>query len=259
MGSRFSVAISLLRNRLVWLIAASETAGLLFQYFGQKFGASPAISSLISLTFLVIVPFLSLFLLQEKIYPFHILSILLGMIGVFTIQTEWQFDQLNPLQESQIAITLLFLSALSYAFYVVLTSRLTTIESKDVDTTVLFYVVLFIISILTVLAGLVAEPKTIFPSEKGWIWILSLALISTIIAFFTYFKALTVISANEASVLLLLQIVVPFFYELVIERTSYSQAKWMGIIPIIVAMVVVVQGSNRIVMSTEQHPVEGAP
>ncbi len=253
---KWSTALELLRNKWVWLIGVSETSGLIFQYFGQEFGASPAISSLISLTFLVFVPFLSLYFLREKIYPFHLVSIVIGILGVLAIQTELKLNQLDPFGESQISITLLLLSAISYAFYIVFTSRLTTIENKEVDTTVLFFVVLAIISLLTIIAGIVTDPISWVPPPEGWIWIVLLTLISTIIAFFTYFKALTVIPANEASVLLLLQIVVPFFYELAVEGAVYSSTKWIGIVLISISMIIVVTGSNRMLMSAGQHPVE---
>lgn len=256
LATRRSQTMVLIRDKWVWLIAISETAGLLFQYFGQQLGASPGISALISLTFLVIVPFMSLYFLKEQIHAFHGVAIIIGMVGVLAIQTEFNLSDLDPFGESQIAITLLFLSAISYAFYIVFTSRLTTIENPQVDTTTLFYVVLGIISFLSIIAGVLAEPTTVLPSPEGWVWIGALTGISTIIAFFTYFKALTVISANEASVLLLLQVTVPFFYELVVEKIVYSIEKWTGIALIMIAMIVVVTGSNKYSTSGELNPVQ---
>ncbi len=236
----------LIKSKWVLAISVSESFGLMFQYFGQNLGASPAISALISLSFLIIVPFLSMKILNEKIYPFHIIAIGFGFIGVLAIQTDFDFSNFNPLNESQFAVTLLVFSAISYAFYVVLTSKYSTQVNTDVDIISLFFTVLVEITAISFVFGFIFEPNTIVPQSEGWIWILALSLISTIFAFFGYFKALSVISANEASVLLLLQVLIPLLFELIVKQISYSFTKWLGIALVITAMVVVVFGSSKL-------------
>ncbi len=231
--------LELFRNKLVWGIAISESLGLIFQYLAQSLGASAAISTLISLCFLIIVPFLSALMLATKFELYHMLGAIVSLFGVGLIQTGGNLKNLNLHSSSQLSILLLVGSAFAYAFYIVLTSRLTMVEKPDIDVFALFYVVLSIIALLSFIPALVFEPLYL-PNARGWGWISALALISTILAFFTYFKALQTIPANEASVLLLLQAVVPFIFEFVVGTANYGLLKWTGISLIFMSMAYVV-------------------
>ncbi len=230
--------LDLMKNPLSWIISISESAGLMFQYEGQNAGVPASLSALISLSFLIFVPFLSYFILKEKIRVYHLLAIILGGIGIFLIQNGKASISVVLSYQIGLGIVLLIFSALSYAFYLVFTSKLTVYQDPNVNSFALFFVILFQISIVSTVAMLIFEPS-IPVKNDGWVWIIALALVSTILAFYFYFQALKIISANEASVLLLLQILVPFSIDF-INGKVYSESIIFGILVLLLAMLIVI-------------------
>ncbi len=226
----------LLEKRLVWIIGVSEALGLMFQYFGQKY-VPASLSALLSLLFLIFVPFLAWIILNERIKVSNLAAALLGLTGAMMIALEGEFRKASS--SSIIGTVLLLLAALSYGLYITTTSKLTRYGKEDVDSLALFFAVLLIISITTFLSTLVSG-QDLEMKKEAWIWLIGLVIFSTIIAFIAYFEALKVISASTASVVLLLQILVPFFIDLVILRRSFSDWVWVGSIVILFAMSIAV-------------------
>jgi drug/metabolite transporter (DMT)-like permease len=134
---------------------------------------------------------------------------------------------------------LLLGAAFSYAMYIVSTSRLTTIEQPGVDTFVLFYIILLIIAVSSSLSTLIFSQFEPIEGEL-WIWLVLLAVFSTLVAFFAYFEALREIPANTASVLLLLQVLVPFTVDYALLDRRYGIWVLAGSVLIIIAMLIVV-------------------
>lgn len=237
--TRFTDVKKLLKIKWTWFIGFSEAFGLTFQYIAQE-SEPAALSTLISLMFLLFVPFLSQFILNEKLQRNHLFAVLLGLLGVFFIATEGDFSRLFG--GSTFGTILLLLSAISYAIYIVTTSRLSTVERPNVDVFALFYVVLLVISLTSVVLSSITNQIVIAPID-AWIWIILLTLFSTLIAFLAYFQALKTVSANTASVLLLFQVLVPFTVDYFLG-TRYSAWVFLGSFFILVAMIIVVKISN---------------
>ena len=230
----------LLQNKWVWFIGLSETFGLTVQYLGQEQGVPSGLAALLSLLFLLIVPFLSVWILNESLELIHLIAVAIGLIGVLLISTEGTLSNLTG--GSTLGVGLLLSAAFGYAVYITTTSRLTTIEKPDVDTFALFYIVLSIISVNTIIVTLIFDA---FPSiqsidNRAFLWLGLLTLFPTLVAFLAYFEALKEISANSASVLLLIQVIVPFIIDIVFLDRFYSLWVWFGSIIILVAMVIVV-------------------
>jgi drug/metabolite transporter (DMT)-like permease len=228
--------IELLTKKLVWIIGLSEAAGLIFQYFGQNY-VFAGLAALLSLLFLIFVPFLDRAILKERIRIVNLIAALLGFIGAGFIAFDGKWNNFNA--SSAMGTILLLLAALSYGLYITTTSKLTKYVKKDVDTFSLFFNVLLIISLTTTI-GTVASGKSLAIDRNAWIWLIGLVVFSTLIAFFAYFEALKVISAGTAAIILLLQILVPFFIDLVILRRSYSLWMWAGVLIILVAMIMAI-------------------
>ena len=232
---------SLFRSKWVWFIGLSESTGMLLQYLGQREGVPAGLAALLSLIFLIFVPFLSPLILDDRINRYHIIAIILGFVGVTIIASDGDVSHLLDFDSGSIlGIILLILAALAYAFYIVTTSRQVTIEDSNTDTTALFYIILIVISVVSFVMMVIFETPQL-PSESiGWLWISMLVIFSTIIAFFAYFKALQRISANSASVLLLLQALVPFTIDVAILNRVYSSTVVIGVGFVVVAMVIIV-------------------
>ena len=246
--------ISLLKNGWTYVIAFSEASGLVVQYIGQEMGVPPALSALLSLLFLLIVPFLSLLILKEPIHLHHLLAMSLGLVGVFCITTEGEINRL--LGGEALGIFLMLCAAFFYAVYIVSTSRLSRYEKTHVDIFALFFVVIAVIAgtslLLSVVSGTL-EP----PSLDAMPWIILLVIFSTLIAFLAYFEALKTVSANAASVLLLLQILVPFSVDIVLLDRDYGPWKLLGSGIIVLSMTIVIFAQsyeNRRLSGEKQVP-----
>lgn len=234
---KLPLILNMMKNKWVWIIGLSEALGMVLQYSGQKENVPAGLAALLSLIFLIIVPFLSPIILNKRMKRNHFYAIIIGFIGVFLIAIDSnQMDFEGSLK----GITLLLSAAFGYALYIVSTSRYTTIENKSVDIFVLFYIVLFIISITSFLLMMINNKVSLPSNEKIWIWIILLVIFSTIIAFIAYFEAMKVISANTASVLLLMQMLIPFSVEFVFGR-RYSLQIWFGAILLMISMIIVVK------------------
>jgi drug/metabolite transporter (DMT)-like permease len=61
---RFSEFLELIRNKRTWVIGISEASGLILQYLGQDRDATAGLAALLSLSFIVIVPFISPFMTE---------------------------------------------------------------------------------------------------------------------------------------------------------------------------------------------------
>ena len=88
----------------------------------------------------------------------------------------------------------------------------------------LFYVVMVTIACFSFGVSLIHSSFTLdltFP-VKAWIWIVALSIFSTIIAFVAYFEASKGIPANTLAILLILQMLVPFFVDITILGKQYS-------------------------------------
>ena len=232
-----SLFLIMIKDKWVWIIGLSEASGMVFQYLGQEEEVPAGLASLLSLVFLIIVPFLSPLILKIKVQRNHIFAISIGIIGVIIIAID---ENQGDLSGSTRGISLLLLAAFSYAFYIVSTSRYSTIENKSVDIVVLFYIVLLIISITSFLLLILKTGISTSIDKNIWTWVVLLVIFSTLIAFLAYFEALKIITANSASVLLLLQMLIPFSIEFIMGR-RYSMQIWLGVLLLLISMIIVVK------------------
>lgn len=232
----------LAKNKWVWYIGISETIGLTLQYFGQQ-TISAGLSSLLTMMFILIVPLLSFKLLKEKFYLNNLFAIILGLIGVFFIAT--QGDLTNIHIGSFIGVLFLLGSATSYALYQITAARLTKVEKQETNTIALFFMVMSIIAISSLIVSLMNLNLQIVSffnfKTEAWIWILSLAIFSTIIAFIGHFESTKGIPANTISILLLFQFLIPFFVDIIILGMNYSSWSIIGSIIIVLAMFLVLK------------------
>ncbi len=240
MKNKKDIIIKMINNKWVWMIGVSEAIGLTLQYMGQEKLVPPGLSSLLSLIFLIIVPFLSFIVLKETIHLKHFIAIIIGIIGVIAITSDQNFSGKNL---STIGVIFLLLSAFSYAVYIVTTSRYSTVENKELDIFALFYIVLLIISIVSFSFGLFFEHLFVPMNNELFMWLILLIIFSTIIAFIAYFEALKEISANSASILLLFQMTIPFTIEFILG-TRYNFKVWVGILFLLLSMIIVLSIKN---------------
>ncbi|MFV2015709.1 MAG: DMT family transporter [Candidatus Heimdallarchaeota archaeon] len=245
-ATRKSKVIELFKSRWIYSIAIFETVGLITQYIAQK-TVTAGLSALISMMFILILPYLSYIFLSEQFKINHGLSIVLGFIGVFLIVSEGDISNLGS--GDSIGIFILLITAVAYAFYQLTTSKLTREVNPSVDVLSLFYVVMVLISVLSFSTAMIFEPSGFFDIKPdAWIWILLLAIFSTIIAFTSYFEASKGIQANTLSILLVSQALVPFFVDIFLLQRDYTYWVFFGGFIVIIAMIIVGMTPSRPVL-----------
>ncbi|MFW9778036.1 MAG: DMT family transporter [Candidatus Heimdallarchaeota archaeon] len=244
MATRWPEVKELLLNGNIWLIAIFEVTGLIFQYIGQQ-SVPAGLSSLLTMMNILLVPFLAQLVLKEKLQLSNIMAVLLGILGVMSIMTET--NQINGMETGQLffyGVLFLLGSATSYACYQIATKRTTSVTNPDIDILSLFFVVMSLISLMSlsitvILSNFQIESFLDFQSA-AWLWIFLLAIFSTIIAFMGHFESTKGVQANVLSVLLLFQFVIPVIIDVLFLGVEYGLPTIIGSGLIIFAMVLVV-------------------
>ncbi|MFW9969629.1 MAG: DMT family transporter [Candidatus Odinarchaeota archaeon] len=218
--------IKLFKDKYVWLLGIFETLGLICQYIGQELQIPAGLATLIALMFAILVPFISRIVLKNKIRVYHLIAVIISLIGIFFIVSEGGMGVLGTGTLSILGIIILIGAALFYGLYITYTSYIQKSYNGNVDSISLFYLVLVIVAIFSGLS-MVFTGSFVIPAPSTWIWLICLVFLSTIIAFYTYFLSMKSLSANEVSLLLLLQVIVPFTIDVVIFGRVYNL--WVSI------------------------------
>ena len=250
---KFAELKTTIKFPLIWAIAISDTIGLLFQYFAISFfHVSAGFAALFSLLFVLLVPFLSLVLLKEQLQPLHLLAVGIGLVGVILVSTGGNFS--NFFIADTLGILFLIVTAFAFGLYLVFTAKL--LQTHDVDTFALFYLVILILSLTTGIT-MFGFGSFVLPTLAAWFWIGNLALISTIISFFAYFYAQERLNQNLVSVLLLGQLIIPFTIDFFYLNRNYNIWVYIGIGIIALSMVVATISPiiyNRIQVRENEKP-----
>lgn len=232
----------LLKNKWTYFVAGAHAWAILAQYFSQLY-ISPSISATISYSYLILVPFVSAFLLTTEMSKKHLLFVLLAIVGVVLMVTQ---GNLSVFKTDLRGIAFAALSTLGFAFYITSASRLLNQEVENADSVSLYIIIIGIVSILGIGLALGSggdiNPANI-PTE-GWKYIGLLALFSTIMAYTAYIQSLKYLSPNTASVLLLLQIVIPYLIEGLFFDVTYSLWVLGGGLLVILASTLVILNSK---------------
>lgn len=226
-AKRHKQLIKLFKDKFVWFIGIFETLGLICQYIGQELQIPAGLATLIALMFAILVPFISKIVLKNKIRVYHLIAVIVSLIGIFFIVSEGNLGVLGTGTLSILGVIILIGAALFYGLYITYTSFIQKSYNGNLDSISLFYLVLVIVAIFSGLS-MVFTGSFVIPDPGTWIWLICLVFISTIIAFYTYFLSMKSLSANEVSLLLLLQVIVPFTIDVVIFGRVYNLWVFIG-------------------------------
>jgi len=211
----------LFKNKLVWLIGLFEGIGLILQYLGQELQIPAGLATLLTITYALMVPIFSWILIKQDLNIYHIIAVITSLIGIFLIISEGSLTFLTDGTFSLIGIIILILSALFLGLYITYTSYIQKLHDNNLDSISLFYVTLVVISLFS-LVMMIITGEYVIPSQDTWIWLISLVIFSTIIAFYMYFMAIKTLDANQVSLLLLLQVIVPFVLDIFLFGRNYN-------------------------------------
>ncbi|MFX1518390.1 MAG: DMT family transporter [Promethearchaeota archaeon] len=207
-----------LRNPKILLLGIFITLSFLFQFWGQTLTTAGK-ASLFTTSNVIFVALFSHLVGDEKITRKTILSVFLGIIGIYLLALGGNPDLL--LKGELLGDMLSFISGLFWALYIIVSKRILAIDINDTTSGYLssldLSLVLIILSSIYLFfinaAIFLVVPTNTWINYTGvipvnaWIAIVFLALFSTTLAYYLYFDGLEKISAVKSAVFLLIEII----------------------------------------------------
>lgn len=174
---------------------------------------------------------------HEKISPTIIICLLLMSIGMYLLMRTDTGATLSPFGS-----LLVMLSALTYAVYLVMVNVSRTIRS--IPTSKLLLYVLGSGALLFAVITLAGTPLTIPRHPAGWLNILALALIPTILSLACTTKAIQLIGSTSTAILGALEPVTAVILSVLLLHQSITAREISGGILILLATTLVVASGN---------------
>jgi drug/metabolite transporter (DMT)-like permease len=214
------------------LLGAIGYVGESLAYFMALTMASAGLVALLLYIYPALVTALSAIFLKEHLTPAKLVALFLALSGTaLTIRI--------TSGGSMLGILLGIAAAVDYAIYILLGSRIVRRSGPLGSTTVI------IISTASVYAGIVAIRGVTFPAtSNGWMAIIAIALISTVLAFITFFAGLKRIGPTKASTLSTFEPIVAVILAAIVLGESISPVELLGGVLILAAVVVLTRGDK---------------
>ncbi len=207
------------------LLGAIAYVGESLAYFLALEMASAGLVALLLYIYPALVTVLSAIFLKEHLTRMKIVALFLALSGTaLTLRISGG--------GSLMGILLGIAAAVDYAIYIILGSRIVRRSSPMASTTVI------ITSTAGVYVGIVAIHGVTYPTTPtGWIAIIAIALISTVLAFVTFFAGLKRIGPTSASTLSTFEPIVAVVLAAIVLGETISPIQILGGILILAAVV----------------------
>ncbi|MHA2366045.1 MAG: DMT family transporter [Candidatus Hodarchaeales archaeon] len=203
------------------------------------------IATLLSTSFVIIVPFIAWVIEGKELNIEIILIALIALCGLFLIS--YNGDWNNFSNSTSLGIIMSILAAVLWGFSIVLSSRLLDItDNKNNNNSALSFI--FSINFYTffplLLFTLFTSENLSFSHLRLVQFLIFLGIFPTIIAFGLYTWAIARIGSVNTSFFLLLQVLVPLFFEFLFMQRHYSIWIYIGTTLILLSMFFI-NKSNR--------------
>lgn len=183
-----------LRRKSTWLMGAIWATGFILQYVGQSLtDASQA--TLLSNLAPTLVPIIAFLILKDVISLHQKAATALGLVGLLFFA--------SPQHSSPLGDLVLFASSMTYALFIVLSKRF------DVGTVgsafaIMISMTVFIAPVSVVLGGF--NPLTFRLDSTGWLAVIYMSVVCSVVTSALYFKGLRTISASQSGTLLFVEL-----------------------------------------------------
>lgn len=194
------------------------------------------IASTILFVYPVLVAVIMAVVFKEKISPITMFSIALAFVGISMLCKSPGGETL-----SIVGITLVFLSSLSYAVYIVGVNRSSLKDMPIVKLT--FYVLLFGLSVYVVRLKFCTELQAV-PVPMLWVNAISLAVLPTVVSLVTMTKAIHYIGSTPTAILGALEPVTALFFGVMVFGEQLTPRIVLGILMIITAVTLIIGGKS---------------
>lgn len=215
------------------LLGAIAYVGESLAYFTALTMASPGLVALLLYIYPALVTMLSAIFLKEHLTTMKIVALFLALSGTaLTIQI--------TSGGSFVGILLGIAAAVDYAIYIVLGSRIVKRSGSIGSTAIIIASTAGVYAIIAPIHGLS------FPvSVQGWAAILAIALVSTVLAFMTFFAGLTRIGPTTASTLSTFEPIVAVALATIVLGETITPVQALGGVFILVAVVILSRNELR--------------
>ncbi|MHA2233373.1 MAG: DMT family transporter [Candidatus Hodarchaeales archaeon] len=227
---------SLLTSKTCIVLGWVEAFGLLAATTGQEM-TTAGLATLLSTSFVFIVPFLAWKLEGTDLNLRTVVLASIALMGIFFISFNGDWSNFSGL--SILGILILMLAAILFGLYIAISGKFlknANNEENKLDLVSFTYaslvhtfLPLFVLSMIT-MRSTFSLPLKILPL------LLFLGIFPTIIAFLLYHRAITRIGSVSTSFYLVIQVIIPFLYELAFSQQNYSPWVLAGIFVLLLSL-----------------------
>ncbi|MHA1303938.1 MAG: DMT family transporter, partial [Candidatus Heimdallarchaeaceae archaeon] len=199
------------------LIGFFNSMAFFFQYLGQDLTTAGKAALFVNF-YVIVVPLLSPYFLNEDHSLKVIISAIIGFSGVFLVSTNLNFGEL--MAGTFLGDMLTFVASVAWTGYILVSKKYLEQDNSITEIDVFFGSIFWSTIFLTpgLLFYFFKKPSITFQfSFQVLFSLLYLVLFCTIGAFLIYLYALKMAKAGESSIFLLLEIVVAFILEIVLS------------------------------------------
>ncbi|MGA2308727.1 MAG: DMT family transporter [Candidatus Bathyarchaeia archaeon] len=221
------------RRRVVWFLGIANGVAYLFQYVGMNSTSASKSSLLVNLS-AIWVAILSWVILKERLGNRRGLGILFGIVGVFLIATNLDFQMLG--QGAIVGDLLVLFSGVVWAFFTVYNKRLVS-GVRDVIQPTTWVIFVTLLPLIPSLLFSTSSPSQL-PID-AWLAIAYTAIFCWVIPYYLWSEGLKYISAVNSTIILLAEVLVALAISSIFLNETLTLISGIGAFLIIAAIVFV--------------------
>lgn len=187
---KVSLRVNLKQFKLILLLAVGYSLTSIFLFYAYNY-INVGIATMILYTYPIMVMMLSIMIYKEKFKFKKFIYLILTTLGVCIMVGP------NGGHVSTLGVILVLLSGLSYAVYVIGTAHE---EIKKMDSLVMTFYISLITALVDFVIGFFNGSFTTVISPRGMVYILLLAIVSTVIGLIAFLKGVWYIGPTDASI-----------------------------------------------------------
>jgi len=222
----------ILRSRALWSLGLANATGYVTQFQGQELVSSSNAALIIS-TAALMIPILALFYGHEKLGPPKISGVLTGFIGTVLVVTRGQ--ALNLASSEFVGDILIVATAITIALVFVWSKTLVVKFGGRAVTGG----IIITTSILLWPTVPLDRDFSGYITVQAWLYIVFLAIIATVGAYYFLMKGLETVSPTDSSIILPIEVIVAVLLSIVIFNDPFNIYSGTGAILIVAGVILV--------------------
>jgi drug/metabolite transporter (DMT)-like permease len=221
------------KGRVVWFLGIANGVAYLLQYVGMNSTSASKSSLLVNLSAMW-VAILSVLILKERLGTKRASGIFFGILGVFLITTNLNFQTLS--QGAIMGDLLVLLSGVVWAFFTVYNKQLVS-STRDIIQPI---TLILFVTLLPLIPSLYFSTSSLFQLPiEAWLAIAYTAIVCWVIPYYLWSEALKSISAVSSTIILLTEVVVSLAVSSIMLHDTFTVISGIGALSIIAAIVFV--------------------